>query len=85
MDCDAMYRAGQARRSAKSAPKGGGYANGGRVGKAAYADGGKVDTSRSGSSIPAGMRDNGRGGVEPMPGGEVPRRKMGGRVGKKGC
>lgn len=38
-DGEAMMRAGKARRNAKAAPKGGGYANGGRVGKAAFGNG----------------------------------------------
>lgn len=51
MDCEAMMRAGQARRTAKKAPEGGGYANGGRVGKAAYAQGGQVEKG-SASEMP---------------------------------
>lgn len=54
-DHEAMYAAGRARRNSSAAPKGGGYSNGGRVAKRAYATGGVVDTL-----------DDGRGRAKPF-------------------
>lgn len=74
MDGEAMMRAGRARRDAKAAPKGGGYANGGRVGKAAY----------SGESDSEPQMRRGALKVEVESGGYA----KGGRVGKgkgRGC
>lgn len=81
MDGEAMMRAGKVRREAKPAPKGGGFANGGRVGKAAYeasAADRRADRKVGGEGSAADMREDMK----------VKARAMGGRVGKgkaKGC